>query len=132
MIPQTSFQKSCAALSLALQKIPEPTLDLAKQHNPWFITESVKMASDAWIKLLIPENLERWLEKSTYNDAAWLQKNKDQIPNMLRSYDGYLYRGMVVNKKFVERLKVNFALVLEDFPNFFVDRFAGKQFFIDG
>ncbi len=51
------------------------------------------------------DNLEGWLFKNDQKNADFLASNKNDIPQMFRSYPRKLYRGMKVTEEFLEKLK---------------------------
>ncbi|MCX6189684.1 MAG: acyl-CoA reductase [Bacteroidetes bacterium] len=62
MILQPQFLAACSALTEALNTIPDSVRMLAKQHNPWFESENITAAAEAWSDSLQAENLSEWLK----------------------------------------------------------------------
>lgn len=48
------------------------------------------------------KHLDAWLFKNTQPDANWIATKSAQIPAMFRTYTKPLYRGMLVDKEFLE------------------------------
>lgn len=46
-------------------------------------------------------NLDDWLFKNSQENADWIYKNKNGIPDMFRNYTKPLYRGMTVDSSFL-------------------------------
>lgn len=67
MNPKPDFLNACKALSEALQHIPEPILNQARQHNPWFEEANINKASEAWIDTLDTAQLQQWLQPYKLN-----------------------------------------------------------------
>lgn len=51
------------------------------------------------------KHLDSWLFKNDQKDAAYFFMNKAHIPHPFKSYSKKLYRGMTVDKKFIDELK---------------------------
>lgn len=50
------------------------------------------------------KHLDDWLFTSKQPDARWIDSKATQIPQMFRTFTGYLYRGMTVDDDFLEKV----------------------------
>ena len=52
------------------------------------------------------KHLDAWLFRAKQTDAEFLSKNRTKIPQMFRSYNKKLYRGMLVDEGFQLQIKI--------------------------
>ena len=50
------------------------------------------------------KNLDDWLFKNDQKNAAWIASKVTQIPPPFKTYSGFLYRGMSVDKDFQDKI----------------------------
>lgn len=76
------------------------------------------------------KRLDAWLFTSKQEDADFLHKNKNKIPDMFRSYTRPLYRGMFVNEDFINKIQ-KVPVVLDNHTSWSKDKAIALKFIRD-
>ena len=77
------------------------------------------------------KNLDTWLFKNDKRAATYLDLHRQHIPLHFRKYDKPLYRGMAVDKKFLEELKKKGFVKFETQSSWSKDENMAKKFVND-
>jgi len=73
-------------------------------------------------------NVDAWVFKNDQTKAAYLKKQKANIPQMFRMYNGTLYRGMIVDPAFMYEMSTKGSIKFNVFSSWTKDERLAKKF----